>query len=162
MFPRMDRYPDPLTLIQDKRRRLAEERHALLSRVQEIDKELLDQETAIRVIRELLPPEPDVQPAPLPAGLVAAAKAPAAGVQKPPLVKDMVLAILKDAYPRGLTAAEIRQGAIERFGATVNPNTLTVSLGRFKAENLVSIEGRQWRYTPTEAEKTEAVSSLFQ
>jgi hypothetical protein len=67
------------------------------------------------------------------------------------MVKDMILSILKDAYPTGLTAAQIKGKAFLRYQEHINPNTLTVTLVRFgKAkpgeQALVKCEGRVWTY----------------
>lgn len=64
-----------------------------------------------------------------------------------PPVKDMVLAILKTS-PNPLTAKQIKGMATIRFRTAINPNTLTVTLGRYKSDGTVRLEGRAWRYVP--------------
>lgn len=59
-------------------------------------------------------------------------------------VKQMSELILKDAYPNGLTASQIKGKAFLRFKKHINPNTLTVSLVRLKPR--VQCEGRVWFY----------------
>lgn len=67
------------------------------------------------------------------------------------MVKDMILLVLKEAYPNGMTAAQIKGKAWLRFRKYINPNTLTVSLGRFSKPKdgeprQARCDGRTWYY----------------
>jgi len=83
---------------------------------------------------------------------VQAAQAPMA---QAPMVKDIVLSILKEAYPVGLTAAQIKGKAFLKFKTHINPNTLTVTLGRYSRPKdgeprLARCDGRIWFYVPAD------------
>jgi hypothetical protein len=69
------------------------------------------------------------------------------------MVKDMVLAVLRDAFPAGLNASEIKHRAYNRFKQHINPNTLTVTLGRYSKPKdgdpvIARCVGRVWFYVP--------------
>lgn len=71
-------------------------------------------------------------------------------VDHPP-IKDMLLAIVKEAYPNGLKASQIRAKAYVRWGVEINQNTLTVSLARHQEHDRVKCVNRLWFYVqPTD------------
>lgn len=80
---------------------------------------------------------------------VATAHASSAGIP----VKDMILAILKGAYPDGLTAKQIKAKAAIKYGAALNPNTLTVTLVRYSKLPVpcAKCEGRVWCFVASPA-----------
>lgn len=99
------------------------------------------------IAKELAPPDA-IEPGPSPPPTARDLRRPdKAG---PYLVKDMVLAVIREAYPNGLTAKQIRGKAYLRFRQNINPNTLTVSLGRYSKgpEPRARCEGRTWYYIP--------------
>ena len=68
-----------------------------------------------------------------------------------PMVKDMILTVLRDAHPNGLSAEQIKGKAFLRYQEHINPNTLTVSLGRYSKPKpgepvLAKCVGRIWYY----------------
>ena len=65
-------------------------------------------------------------------------------------VKIIVLAILHSAYPEGLNAKQIRGKAVAAYGTELNPNTLTVTLGRYREDGTVRNVGRTWYFVPLE------------
>ncbi|MDP6788159.1 MAG: hypothetical protein QGI13_13630 [Rhodospirillales bacterium] len=62
--------------------------------------------------------------------------------------KTVIRRIVKEAYPEGLQAAQIRGLAKEKNGIELNPNTVTVTLGRYKEKGIVRLEGKTWFYVP--------------
>ena len=144
---------DAIELIARKRMELDAERVQLLKRLSEIDKEVADQDTAIRVVKSVM------------GQVVSAGEAIQDQADTPmpirtnPLgyrVKDVAIAVLKDAYPNSMNAADIRKAALEKYGIEINSNTLTVSLSRWKTDGRVMIVGREWSYLPKAAEIMEA------
>lgn len=67
-------------------------------------------------------------------------------------VKEVLLEVLRDAYPIALQASEVRRRARDTYRVDVNPNTLTVSLSRFRDAGLVSITNKKWSYVPDRSE----------
>lgn len=142
---------DPIKLIAEHRKKLEAERGQLRARMAEIDKEIVDQDTALRVFNSLVPSateDPSDSQAPLPF-------APASnGINATPsTVKDLILEILRSASPQGLKAGQIRETAQESYGVDINANTLTVSLGRFKTDGKVRIRMRKWFFVPPTRER---------
>ena len=58
-----------------------------------------------------------------------------------------------------MQASDIRTIAQEKYGVDLNPNTLTVTLGRLKAKRLVRIDGRTWFYMPKDERQQSAPSA---
>jgi hypothetical protein len=61
-------------------------------------------------------------------------------------VKDMLLVIVREAGPEGVSAEQIRARAQIKFGVDVNPNTLTVSLVRHRKDGKVKCDKKRWFY----------------
>lgn len=140
---------DAIKRILDRRLQRRVERNNLEQRLAQLDKEDADDATALRVLRGLYPEGPDPWSEP-----------PAAARTQEPMAtgrmstKDAILAVLRDAYPNGLTAAQIKGKVFLKFRIALNPNTTTVSLVRFRkaAQPQVRIEGKTWFYVKDEAE----------
>lgn len=138
-----------LQALEDRRMKREAERNAMIKRSAALNAEAEKDSVAKLVYLETLaaPPVPDaIEPAPPPP--VYAAKSADTGKL---MVKDMILAVLRDAYPNGMTAEQIKGKAFLRYQQHINPNTLTVSLGRYSKPKegelrLARCEGRVWFY----------------
>lgn len=138
-----------LQALEDRRMKREAERNAMIKRSAVLNAEAEADTVAKRVYLETLTarPVPDaIELAPPPH--VYAAKS--ADTDKL-MVKEMILAVLRDAYPNGMTAEQIKGKAFLRFKQHINPNTLTVSLGRYSKPKegeprLARCEGRTWFY----------------
>ena len=129
--------------------KLEERRADLVQQISEIDVELKDYETALKVARKLTGFAPTVE---------VSTHAPTISESEPASTqdlvsftgskKDLIFKILKSKYPHGLQAIQIRYVASKEYGVSLNPNTLTVSLGRLKNSGSVRIDGRKWFYVP--------------
>jgi len=124
---------------------IAKRRAELQAQKNAIERKLVELATAERVFREL--------GVDLGAGNSADA-IPGSGVsadgrkERRIKVKTVVREILKAAYPDGLQAAEIRERARREQNIELNPNTLTVTLGRYKEKGMARIEGKTWFFVP--------------
>lgn len=124
------------------REALRQRRADLAEEIEKVDRELADLDAAERVLKRLdefeaqweLIIEP-VEPGP-----------PTHKFQG--TTKQLTIQILKDAYPRGYKAGEIRELAEFLHATKINPNTLTVTLGRLRAEETVRNDARTWFYVP--------------
>ncbi len=129
--------------------KLRKRRETLVNEIASTDAELKDCETALRVAQKLgavsggmkiitYPPMVSVSPAPAP--------------QPVPKFKGQVsklaIYLLKQAYPTGITAGDLREVAAEKHETDIKPTSLTVALGRHKASGAVRLDGRTWYYVP--------------
>jgi hypothetical protein len=140
----------PIEAIRQRHQRLTTERANLTVRIAAIDKELNELVTSERVIIGLADSEESGLSSPIPfalysARIISKLKRRAAGRQ----ICEMVLEVLRDAYPEELKAAEIRQLILARFEVEINPNTLTVSLVRHREARLVKLVKKAWSYIPS-------------
>ena len=137
--------------IQAEKTRLQNERDLLVQKIASIDADLKDIEAALRVASKLEgTPEQEGTQIDTPTSSFGL------GGHAPDVrafsgtIKDLARDILKDAYPNGELAGGIRIAALQNYGQKINPNSLTVSLGRLKNEGAIRIEGRTWFYVPAE------------
>lgn len=135
---------DLATVLRRQRERLQSERVQLAQEIEQIDQEIADLDAAERVLTKYAP---DVAQGELE---MASAEdhTPPGKTPFPGTKKNLVLAILELAYPLGLKAELIHESARILFFSTINSNTLTVSLGRLRAEMKVRNEGRTWFFVP--------------
>ncbi|MBA2587742.1 MAG: hypothetical protein H0U98_03860 [Alphaproteobacteria bacterium] len=145
---------DPFLLALEERRLKREaERTAWNKRAAQLNAEGEADAVAKRVYLETVKPASAVKPSPKPDAVEPAPQATVEGgaaAEEIP-VKDMILTVLRDAYPLGLTAKQIKGKAYMRFKKHINPNTLTVSLGRYSKPKdgeprLARCDGRTWFY----------------
>ncbi len=145
-------------MLEERRRRRDAERMRLQKRIAELSREGEDDAIAARVYQDAMTsqtatavaiasdpatPKPDaVEASPYKVVMM-----PRASVEAPK-VKDMILAVLRDAYPNGLTAANIKGKVYLRFKEQINSNTTTVTLGRFSKDGIVKNDSRVWFYVP--------------
>lgn len=138
---------NPFRLLEARRISRERERADLNKRLLELNRQAEDDETALRVLKGLYPDgfaddtNADEEPPP-PAGTLARI----IHEQAVKNIKDKVLDVLRSSYPLGLNAAQIRAKAFLKYKEHLNPNTLTVSLVRFRKDGKVRIEGREWFY----------------
>jgi hypothetical protein len=142
------------------------ERVQILSRLKDIDKEISEQEVAIRVIRNVMGTANYTAPATNHSVGTVTDSVTTSIIHRSPAfegdppsqlpIKDVILEVLRGAYPNVMNASEIREAALADFKVNVNPNTLTVALGRWKAKKRVVIEGRDWSYMPSALEVMES------
>ncbi|MBP6012035.1 MAG: hypothetical protein KBA31_07390 [Alphaproteobacteria bacterium] len=137
---------------QKQRQRLEAEREALVRAIADVDTKLSELDIAERVAASIPDIDDEVDPPPM-QRIGDAARAIlrphvfyGGGKEKP--VKEMLLDVLRDAYPSALTAGDLRELALERFGKAINPNTLTVTLVRYRHDKLVTVVNKMWRYVP--------------
>ena len=134
--------------IEQGKAKLTRRREVLLREITAIDAELKDYDTALRVAQKLASPVNDGGEAQVPSSGILALVAAQEMLQFTGSIRDLTLEILKSNYPNGMTAGNIRTFAKMRYDVDLNPNTLTVSLGRLKTNGDVRIVGRIWFYTP--------------
>lgn len=147
--------------LQNEVDRLRKRRQELVSEIGALDAELKECEIALRVAKKLGIASAD---------LTLRAHTPQVGMvmggatQNVPKFKGQInklaLDILKQAYPRGMTASDIRQVAADDHAAEIKPTTLTVALGRYKNVDEVKIVGRNWFYVPPNERRT-PVDDIF-
>jgi hypothetical protein len=150
---------DPIAILEARRIKREQERMEINKRLSQLNAEGEEDTIALRVLRRILSSNGDAEktnaeslasrlsPVVNVSGSLAAMVQASGGM----LVKDMIIAILRDAGPDGLTATQIKGRAALRYKANINPNTLTVSLVRAskpKGEQapLVRCAGRIWYY----------------
>lgn len=150
-------YEDPFALLEKRRLQREQERLALRKRLAELDADAFEDQTVLKGLTKLYGSKETLghvvaaaaaasAPKPVSAALVARTEA-----GKDMMYKDMILAVLRDGEPSGMTAAQIRAKAVLRFGKHINPNTLTVTLVRASKQRgneaaQVRCEGRTWFY----------------
>lgn len=135
--------------IEQAKSKLEKRRAELLQQISEIDVELKDYETALRVALKITTFAATVSVSTQTPTPSAPESEPAQDiVEFSGSKKDLTLEILKSRYPRGLQARSIRSVARKEYGIDLNPNTLTVSLGRLKTSGHVRIVARIWYFTP--------------
>lgn len=135
--------------IEQAKSKLEKRRAELLQQISEIDVELKDYETALRVALKITGFTPIVTVSTQTPTTSESESEPTQDVVEfSGSMKDLALEILKSRYPRGFKASGIRHVARTDYDINLNPNTLTVSLGRLKASGDVRIIGRGWYYTP--------------
>lgn len=134
--------------IEQGQAKLGRRREELLREITAIDAELKDYDTALRVAKKLASPAGESGEAQVPPTSVLGVATVQDVLTFDGSMKDLITEILKVAYPRGMDAANIRHVARKKYAINLNPNTLTVSLGRLKASGDVRIVGRVWYYTP--------------
>ena len=154
-----------LQALEERRLKRDAERSAMVKRSAQLNAEADADAVAKRVYLETIAASPsapaaavpdDIEPSPAPPIFAA----PVSDTTGKPMVKDMILSVLRDAYPHGLSAAQIKAKAYLRFKQHINPNTLTVSLGRYSKPKpgeakLAKCDGRVWYYIRQgEPEKT--------
>jgi len=157
--PEMDDLQPLLAKFDERKQRRERERFALNKRLVELNAEAERDEVTVNNLiaicsehhKDYVPnlTIPDaVEPAP-PPPTAAAVQMASNGMR----VKDMVLAVVRDAYPQGLTAKQIKGKAFLRYKHDINPNTLTVTLVRYSKGNeaRVRCDGRTWYYVPQKA-----------
>ena len=135
--------------LQNEVHRLRKRRQELVSEIETVDAELKECEIALRVAKKLGVTSEDTTIrtyAPQVSVVVGGA------TQNVPKFKGRInklaLHILKRAYPRGMTASDIRQAAADDHQVEIKSTTLTVALGRYKKVGAVKIVGRDWYYVP--------------
>lgn len=134
--------------IEQGKAKLGRRREVLLREIAAIDAELKDYDTALRVAKKLASPASEGGKAQVPSSGDLALAGAQDILQFTGSIRDLTLEILKTNYPSGMTAGDIRIYAKMRYDVDLNPNTLTVSLGRLKANGHVRIDGRVWYHTP--------------
>ena len=127
--------------------KIAQRRSELKTQRDTIDHKLSELEIAERVIREL---GADVVQSegetPTFGNVERTESIQARRIKRKTVIRD----VLKAAWPEGLQSAEIRDCAKERYGIELNPNTVTVTLGRYKHKGMARIDGRTWFHIPPE------------
>jgi len=145
---------DPFQRLDARRQSRERERLLIQKRLAEINAEDADDAVALRVLRNLYPdgfsnhPQTDAPEKP---EAVTPDSASAKFAVRTLPVKTMLLSVLKDAFPGGLTAAQIKGKVWLKYKQEINPNTLTVSLVRASKQKgdeppRVRCDGRTWYY----------------
>ncbi len=134
--------------IEQGKAELGRRREVLLREIAAIDAELKDYDTALRVAEKLASPVAVVDETQVPTSSVLGLAGAQETLEFTGSIRDLTLEILKSNYPNGMAAGDIRTYAREQYDVDLNPNTLTVSLGRLKAKGHVRIVGRVWYHTP--------------
>lgn len=146
---------DPFKRLDDRRRERDRERMELNKRLAVLNQEADEDAIALKVLRKLYPEQPKT-----PGNVILAhefdrqrlSELPLAGERPsgslPRLIpaKQLVLAVLREAYPEGLTAGQIGGRALVKHKRSINPNTLSVSLARHKEDGAIRLEGKTWFY----------------
>ena len=131
--------------IEQAKSKLQMQREALVQQIADIDIELKDYDTALRVARKLALSSDEAQ---VPSSSISDDLLTQTVVKFIGSMKSLTYKILKSEYPNGMLASEIRIVAQQKHGTDLNPNTLTVTLGRLKGDGHVRIDGRMWFYIP--------------
>lgn len=151
-------YEDPFALLEKRRQQREQERLALRKRLAELDADAAEDQAVWKGLTKLYGSKESLGHVVAAAASVAAPNpAPATGlaarveIGKDMLAKDMILTVLRDGAPSGMTAAQIKAKVVLKFGRHINPNTLTVTLVRASKQRgdeapLVRCEGRTWFY----------------
>jgi len=83
-------------------------------------------------------------------------KGPDAIAEPPPvegggeLIKDIILDLLRDAYPQSLKARQIKERLEAKIGRSVHEKTPGMTLYRLSKERKVRRAGRDWYFAPPE------------
>jgi hypothetical protein len=143
---------DPFDRLEARRMDRDRERMDLHKRIAQLNTEAEKDSIALQVLKEMYPDgwKAAQERSPKPDGALPSPIAKAATM----LFKDVILAILRDAAPGGLTANQIKAKAMLKYKVEINPNTLTVTLGRFSrppdgSAPKAKYDGDVWRYLPT-------------
>lgn len=147
-------YDDPFHLFEERRLRRDKERLELRKRLAELDQEASEDAIAVKVLRNVYEKSASTKSVGPNSGVLVPTGNSAVNigdVYKDMPVKEVLLSILRESAPEGMTAAQIRQKAMLKYRRDINSNTLTVSLVRaskIKGDQpaLVRCEGRKWRY----------------
>ena len=131
--------------IEQAKSKLQAQREALIQQIGDIDIEIKDYDTALRVARKLALPSDKAQ---VPSSSTPDDLLTQNVVKFIGSIKTLTYKILKYEYPKGMQASDIRTIAQEKYDVDLNPNTLTVTLGRLKGDGFVRIDGRVWFYVP--------------
>ena len=132
-----------------RRGQLRKRRQELVYEIEAVDAELKECEIALRVAKKLGVTSADIT---LRTHTPQVSMIKGGATQDSPIFRGqknrLALHILKRAYPRGMTASDIRLTASDDHETEIKPTTLTVALGRFKERGAVRIDGRTWYYVP--------------
>lgn len=142
--------------IEQAKSKLQTRREALVQQITDIDIELKDYDTALRVARKLALSSDEAQ---VPSSSISHDLLTQTVVKFIGSMKSLTYKILKSEYPKGMQASDIRTIAQENHGVDLNPNTLTVTLGRLKSDGRVRIDGRVWFYIPKGDRQQDAPST---
>ena len=135
--------------LQNEVDRLRNRRQELVSEIEAVDTELKECEIALRVAKKLGVTSADITFRTHPPQVSITKDGATQDVPKfKGRINKLALHILKRAYPRGMTASDIRQAAADHHETEIKSTTLTVALGRFKERGVVRIDGRTWHYVP--------------
>lgn len=140
---------------------LYDRRQALMDQIEQVDSELRECETALRVVQRF-EEAPDHKSAftAVPKDSVPHTKDTQHVSETPKsgdflTKKDVALKILQDSYPRGLKSDAIRRIARRRYERDIAQTYLGVALSRFKKKGEVKIAGHVWYYVPPEKRQNE-------
>ena len=124
--------------------RLSREKDALCRRkeatraaLEEIDAELAEIETAIRVVQRV---GADTGPEERDSGWSGQLKHASEAIT----LRGIISRILEDASPQGLTVHDVVHRASQITGQSVSQNTVSVTLGRIKNDGYAGLNGRHW------------------
>ena len=156
---------DPFARLEERRARRDAERLSLTKRLHQLNQEAEEDAVAAKVLLKLYPehvpaPAPQLPEKPSILDRLRAARTLAASTPSPASVaatqdsgaglklKDMILNVLREAYPNGLKAQQIRGKVQIKYRTDLNPNTLTVTLVRYSKgdDPRARCEGRTWYY----------------
>src|SRR5665213_2927492 len=142
-------YEDPFALFEARRAKRDQERLSLRKRLAELEIEATEDTTAVTVLRKVYAKETQASAEASMAQQFATAVREAQAKEVP--TKELILAVLREATPAGMTAKQIKEKALLKYRRHINPNTLTVSLVRAsKPHGLqpasVRCDGRTWYY----------------
>ena len=135
--------------LQNEVHRLRKRRQELVSEIETVDAELKECDIALRVAKKLgVTSEDTTIRTYAPQVSVVGGGATQHVPKFMGRINILALHILKQAYPRGMTAGDIRQAAADRHQTEIKSTTLTVALGRYKKVGAVRIVKRNWYYVP--------------
>lgn len=123
-----------------------EKRRQLLSRREDFTKQIMDLNEKINEIqRQISNLDVGAMAFGLPVPGLTSGKAP---IPRQRLFKDVALEKLKEAYPKPLKAAQLKEAVERQLGRTVHPKTPGMSLYRLAQDKLVRREGHKWYFVP--------------
>ena len=148
--------------IQQAMTRLEKRREELLGQLSELNAELQEFETALRVASKLESSDGTLfDENRTPTSMVASDADHDTLDQFSGSRRDLITKLLEEAYPKGLLAHQFRTAASNRFGFELKPTTLTVTLGRLKKERIARIDRRVWYHVPPE-QRTGSTTNLVE
>ena len=150
---------DPFEKLEERRIKREQERMAMAKRTVELNAEGERDATTLRVLAEMYPDRaPSAKLTPRPKDFSDRLPLPSAPVPEEKMnlgqelaIKHVVLNIVRDANPQGVTSQQIGARAAVKYRMQINKNTLGVSLGRHSRAGRIKCVSKRWYYIPEHA-----------